>query len=86
MKAKNCQNYSLTKKNLCNAAPGYLSLATFYLSSAWAKDAIEIPFDYVIMDEASQALYPMIAASVKLGNKIIWIGDQKPIATNCLNR
>ena len=67
------------KKNLCNAAPGYLSLATFYLSSAWAKDAIEIPFDYVIMDEASQALYPMIAASVKLGNKIIWIGDQNQL-------
>ena len=66
-------------KNLCNAAPGYLSLATFYLSSAWAKDAIEIPFDYVIMDEASQALYPMIAASMKLGRKIIWIGDQNQL-------
>lgn len=66
-------------KNLCNAAPGYLSLVTFYLSSAWAKDAIEIPFDYVIMDEASQALYPMIAASMKLGRKIIWIGDQNQL-------
>lgn len=66
-------------KNLCNAAPGYLSLATFYLSSTWAKDAIEIPFDYVIMDEASQALYPMIAASMKLGRKIIWIGDQNQL-------
>ena len=66
-------------KNLCNAAPGYLSLATFYLSSAWAKDTIEIPFDYVIMDEASQALYPMIAASMKLGRKVIWIGDQNQL-------
>lgn len=66
-------------KNLCNAAPGYLSLATFYLSSAWAKDTFEIPFDYVIMDEASQALYPMIAASMKLGHKIIWIGDQNQL-------
>lgn len=66
-------------KNLCNAAPGHLSLATFYLSSTWAKDTIEIPFDYVIMDEASQALYPMIAASMKLGRKIIWIGDQNQL-------
>ncbi|EGC85029.1 hypothetical protein HMPREF9303_0824 [Prevotella denticola CRIS 18C-A] len=66
-------------KNLCNAAPGYLSLATFYLSSAWAKDATDIPFDYVIMDEASQALYPMIAASMKLGRKVIWIGDQNQL-------
>jgi len=67
------------KKNLCNAAPGYLSLATFYISSAWAKDTFEIPFDYVIMDEASQALYPMIAASMKLGHKILWIGDQNQL-------
>ena len=66
-------------KNICNAAPGYLSLATFYLSSAWAKDATDIPFDYVIMDEASQALYPMIAASMKLGRKVIWIGDQNQL-------
>ena len=66
-------------KNQCNAAPGHLSLATFYLSSTWAKDTIEIPFDYVIMDEASQALYPMIAASMKLGRKIIWIGDQNQL-------
>lgn len=66
-------------KNVCNAAPGNLSLATFYLSSTWAKETIEIPFDYVIMDEASQALYPMIAASMKLGRKIIWIGDQNQL-------
>lgn len=31
------------------------------------------------MDEASQALYPMIAASMKLGRKIIWIGDQNQL-------
>ncbi len=67
------------KENKCNAAPGYLSLATFYLSSGWATDIVNIPFDYVIMDEASQALLPMIAASMKLGKKVILIGDQKQL-------
>ncbi len=67
------------KENKCNAASGYLSLATFYLSSGWARDIINIPFDYVIMDEASQAFLPMIAASMKLGRKVILIGDQKQL-------
>lgn len=67
------------KVNKCNASPGSLSLATFYLSSGWAVDIKEIPFDYVIMDEASQALLPMIAASMKLGIKVILIGDQKQL-------
>lgn len=67
-------------ENLCNASQGKLSLATFYISSGWAKDTSEKPFDYVIMDEASQALFPMIAASKKLGEKIIWIGDQSQLA------
>ena len=67
--------------NVCNAASGHLSLATFYISSGWAKDVQEmIPFDYVIMDEASQALLPMIAASKKLGRKVVWIGDQNQLA------
>ena len=68
------------KDNLCNASQGNLSLATFYLSSGWAKDATDKPFDYVIMDEASQALLPMIAATMKLGEKIILIGDQNQLA------
>jgi len=67
------------KENKCNASSGYLSLATFYLSSGWAVDATDIPFDYVIMDEASQALLPMIAATMKLGRKAILIGDQKQL-------
>lgn len=67
------------KENKCNAASGYLSLATFYLSSGWATVIADIPFDYVIMDEASQALLPMIAASMKLGRKVILIGDQKQL-------
>jgi rRNA-processing protein FCF1 len=68
-------------ENVCNAASGFLSLATFYISSGWAKNIVEdIPFDYIIVDEASQALLPMIAASKKLGKKVIWIGDQKQLA------
>lgn len=67
------------KENKCNASSGFLSLATFYLSSGWAVDITDIPFDYVIMDEASQALLPMIAASMKLGGKVILIGDQQQL-------
>ena len=67
------------KENKCNASSGFVSLATFYLSSGWAVDITDIPFDYVIMDEASQALLPMIAASMKLGRKVILIGDQKQL-------
>ena len=66
--------------NLCNASCGNLSLATFYLSSGWAKENTDKPFDYVIMDEASQALLPMIAAVMKLGKKVILIGDQNQLA------
>jgi DNA replication ATP-dependent helicase Dna2 len=67
------------KDNQCNASRGSLSLATFYLSSGWANETKDKPFDYVIMDEASQALFPMIAASMKLGIKIILIGDQNQL-------
>lgn len=74
-------NLVANEGNVCNASPGYLTLATFYISSGWAKDMHEtIPFDYVVVDEASQALLPMIAASKKLGNKVVWIGDQKQLA------
>ena len=67
------------KDNLCNASQGNLSLATFYLSSGWAKETTEKPFDYVIMDEASQALLPMIAATMTLGKKVVLIGDQNQL-------
>ena len=67
--------------NSCDASPGRLSLATFYNSSSWAKHNYETPpFDFVIVDEASQALLPMLAASKKLGKKVIWIGDQSQLA------
>lgn len=66
--------------NFCKASNGHLTLATFYVASSWAKEAKEVPFDYVIMDEASQALLPMIAATLKLGKKIVWIGDQNQLS------
>ena len=67
------------KDNKCNATNGHLTLATFYVASGWALDITDIPFDYIIMDEASQALLPMIAAAMKLGRKVILIGDQKQL-------
>lgn len=67
------------KDNKCNATNGNLTLATFYVASGWALDITDIPFDYIIMDEASQALLPMIAATMKLGRKVILIGDQKQL-------
>lgn len=65
-------------ENKCNPIKGELTLASFYVSSGWASD--ESAFDYVIMDEASQALYPMIAVSFKLGKKVVWVGDQKQLS------
>lgn len=68
------------KENKCDACSGCLSLASFYVSSTWAATLAEAPFNYVLMDEASQALLPMIAAAFKLGKKVIWIGDQKQLS------
>lgn len=56
--------------------PGCLVLSTYYVTSGFAADlSIEQPFDYVIMDEASQAILPMFAASRKMGKKNLWVGD-----------
>ena len=66
-------------ENKFNATTGKLTLATFYISSGWAKEVETPVFDYVLMDEASQALLPMIAATMKLGSKIVWIGDQQQL-------
>lgn len=71
-------NLKRVNENKCNPIKGELTLASFYVSSGWASE--ELPFDYVIMDEASQALYPMIAVSFKLGEKVIWVGDQKQLS------
>jgi len=59
---------------------GHLILASFYISSSWIKESfIEPPFDYVIMDEASQALLAMIGGVTRLGKHILWIGDQNQL-------
>ena len=58
--------------------PGSLILSTFYISSGEASQiAGTPPFDYVILDEASQALLAMLAGSQQLGKKCLWIGDLK---------
>ena len=72
-----CKNLCPVDSKQITCMPGNVTLSTFYNSSGWAKICYEErPFDYVIMDEASQALFGMITASMNLGKKIIWIGDQ----------
>lgn len=67
--------------NLMNAEtvqplPGKLMLSTFYLTSGMAASSFDGPlFDYVIVDEASQAFLPMLAAANMLGKKNLWVGD-----------
>lgn len=56
--------------------PGCLVMSTFYITSGYAAElTIEQLFDYVIMDEASQAIFPMFAASRKIGKRNLWVGD-----------
>lgn len=56
--------------------PGCLVLSTYYITSGFAANlTMEQPFDYVIMDEASQAILAMFAASRKMGKKNLWVGD-----------
>lgn len=72
-----CKNLVPIDSKQISCVSGSLTLSTFYNSSGWAKQCYnERPFDYVIMDEASQALFGMIAACKNLGQKVIWIGDQ----------
>ena len=61
--------------------PGALVLSTYYITSGFAAAlSVEQPFDYVIMDEASQALLTMFAASRKMGKKNLWVGDIKQLS------
>ena len=56
--------------------PGCLVMSTYYITSGYAAElSVEQPFDYVIMDEASQAILPMFAACRKTGKKNLWVGD-----------
>lgn len=60
--------------------PGNLVLSTYFISSGFAADTVgDGAFDYVIMDEASQALTAMFAAAAMMGKKNIWVGDTKQL-------
>lgn len=74
---RECPDLVPIDSKIINCMPGKATLTTFYNSSGWAKYAyMEQPFDYVIMDEASQSLFAMTAACKNLSNKVVWIGDQ----------
>ncbi|MBD0824437.1 PIN domain-containing protein [Aestuariibaculum marinum] len=61
--------------------PGNLILSTFYITSSEASShVLSTQFDYVIVDEASQALLAMFAAARILGKNNLWIGDTKQLA------
>lgn len=60
---------------------GCLVLSTYYITSGYAAELTgEQPFDIVIMDEASQAMLAMFAASRKMGKVCLWVGDVKQLA------
>lgn len=63
-----------------NPQPSNLVLSTFFIASSEATSLkVNPPFDYVIVDEASQALLAMFGAAKLLGKKNIWIGDTKQL-------
>lgn len=66
-------------KSLSQQQPPLL-LSTYYVMSIIAEKAIEDShFDYVIIEEASQAFLSTIALARKLGKKCIIIGDLKQL-------
>jgi rRNA-processing protein FCF1 len=73
----------LNAKNLV-PSKGHLTLTTFYqFSRIWEEQTQS--YDYVIVEEASQAYLTTIAAACKVGKKVIIVGDPKqivPIVTN----
>jgi len=76
--AKDIPRLQQTKK--INPQPGNLVLSTFFIASSEATNVTDNPpFDYVIVDEASQALLAMFSAAKLLGKKNIWIGDTKQL-------
>lgn len=71
----------IQKSDKLQAIPGKLMLSTFYISSGKAASNYEGPlFDYVIVDEASQAFLPMLAIANMLGYKNLWVGDVKQMS------
>jgi DNA replication ATP-dependent helicase Dna2 len=66
-------------KSLSQQQPQML-LATYYIMSQIAAKAIQdTHFDYIIIEEASQAFLSTIALARKLGKKCIIIGDIKQL-------
>jgi DNA replication ATP-dependent helicase Dna2 len=63
---------------------GHLHLTTYYqFSRTWLK--LDKAYDYIIIEEASQAYLTTIAGAAKVGKKVIVVGDPKqiiPIVTN----
>ena len=60
---------------------GKLILSTFYITSGEANNVgLVPPFDLVIMDEASQALLAMFAATKLLGKKTLYVGDPNQLS------
>lgn len=60
--------------------PFKLILSTFFISSGQAAKTFTEPlFDYVIVDESSQALLGMFGGARLLGKKNVWIGDTRQL-------
>jgi hypothetical protein len=75
---ENRELLELVNTKTVSPIPGSLILSTFYISSGEASQRGSTPpFDYVILDESSQALLAMLAGSQQLGEKCLWIGDLK---------
>lgn len=56
------------------------SVSNFFVSSGVAAElASETPFDYVIVDEASQALLAMLGAARLLGKQVVFVGDMNQL-------
>lgn len=64
---------------------GHLTLTTFYqFSRIWEEQTQS--YDYVIVEEASQAYLTTIAAACKVGQKVIVVGDPKQIVPIVINK
>ena len=66
---------------------GHIMLSTFYVTSGEACEIhSEQPFDVVIVDEASQALYGMLVAAKILGKHTLFVGDPNQLPpVVCIN-
>lgn len=76
--------------NLLNAkdlvpTKGHLTLTTYYqFSKIWQTQTQS--YDYLIVEEASQAYLTTIAAACKVGKKVIVVGDPKQIEPIVINK